>query len=72
MRTLLSFICLFVLAGCGYFTNPGAMPAGYKYHGTTYNARPGPEVRDSKKTCVKENCAEPKSVETEIDEIIVE
>lgn len=44
MRTLLSFLVLFVVAGCGYFTNPGAMPTGYKYHGEPYNARPGPEV----------------------------
>lgn len=50
MRAVLSLVLILGLAACtGTFSNPGAMPSGYKHHGTTYNARPGPEVSTIKK-----------------------
>lgn len=44
MRTALSLIFVLGLTACGYTSNPGAIPTGYKYHGTEFNARPGPEA----------------------------
>ena len=41
MRVLFSLLCLLSVAACA---NPNAMPTGYTYYATEFNARPGPEM----------------------------